>query len=144
MVVYDPTAQIEPGINSYGEQVEVVAHASLAGVIDEVHKTPAHAVVLGADSVTGLLPLLQAAASQLPDTPLLGWALPLRTAPALRAGADHYLVKPLSLATLKEGLAAVPQTPAAGPGRRRRRRSTAPAGAHAGPARRGDGGDSRS
>ena len=109
VVVYDPTAQIEPGINSYGEQVEVVAHASLAGVIDEVQKTPAHAVVVGADSVAGLLPLLQAAAPQLPDTPVLGWALPLRTAPALRAGADHYLVKPLSLATLKQALAAAPQ-----------------------------------
>ena len=109
LVVYDSTAQIEPGISSYGEQVEVVAHASLAGVIEEVRTTPAHAVVLGADSVTGLLPLLQAVASQLPDTPLLGWALPLRTAPALRAGADVYLLKPLSLAMLKAGLAAMPQ-----------------------------------
>ena len=65
--------------------------------------------MLGADSVASLLPLLHAAAPQLPDTPLLGWALPLRTAPALRAGADHYLVKPLSLAALKQGLAAVAQ-----------------------------------
>ncbi len=107
LVVYDATAQIEPGISSYAEQVEVVAQPSMAGVIDEVHKTPAHAVLLGADSVADLLPLLHAAAPQLPDTPLLGWALPLRTAPALRAGADQYLVKPLSLATLKQGLAAV-------------------------------------
>ena len=36
LVVYDATAQIEPGISSYGEQVEVVAHASMANVLDEV------------------------------------------------------------------------------------------------------------
>jgi hypothetical protein len=82
VVVYDPTAEIEPGLSSYGEQIELVAHAGMAGVIDEVHKTPAHAVLLGADSVAGLLPLLHAAAPQLPDTPLVGWILPLRTAPA--------------------------------------------------------------
>ena len=109
VVVYDPTAKIEPGLSSYNDQVEVVAYASMAEAIEDVHKTPAHAVLLGADSVVELLPLLHAAAPQLPDTPVLGWALPLRTAPALRAGADHYLVKPLSLATLKQGLAAVPQ-----------------------------------
>ena len=109
VVVYDPAAKIEPGLSSYNDQVEVVAYASMAEAIEDVHKTPAHAVLLGADSVVELLPLLHAAAPQLPDTPVLGWALPLRTAPALRAGADHYLVKPLSLATLKQALAAAPQ-----------------------------------
>jgi signal transduction histidine kinase/CheY-like chemotaxis protein len=109
VVVYDPTAEIEPGLSSYGEQLELVAHAGMASVIDEVHKTPAHAVLLGADSVAGLLPLLHAAAPQLPDTPLVGWILPLRTAPALRAGANQYLIKPVSLPTLKQRLAAVAQ-----------------------------------
>lgn len=109
VVVYDPTAEIEPELSSYGAQVEVVACAGMADVIDEAHKTPAHAVLLGANSVAGLLQLLHAAAPQLPDTPVLGWALPLRTASALRAGADQYLVKPLSLPALKQKLAAVSQ-----------------------------------
>ena len=65
-------------------------------------------MLLGADSVVELLPLLHMAAPQLPGTPLVGWVLPVRTASALRAGADHYLVKPLSLPTLKQRLAAVP------------------------------------
>jgi signal transduction histidine kinase/CheY-like chemotaxis protein len=107
VVVYDPTAEIEPGISSYGDQVEIVTQTSLTGVIDEVRRTPAHAVLVGAESAAGLLPLLRAAAPGLPDTPLLGWVLPPRTIPALRAGADQYLVKPLSLATLRQQLAAL-------------------------------------
>jgi CheY-like chemotaxis protein len=107
IVVYDPTAEIESGLSSYGDQVEVVTHTSLVGVVDEVRHTPAHAVLVGAESVGGLLPLLRTAASDLPDTPLLGWVLPQRTIPALRAGADQYLVKPLSLGTLQQQLAAL-------------------------------------
>jgi CheY-like chemotaxis protein len=111
VVVYDPTAEIEPGLDSCGDQVEVVAHTSMAGIVDEVRRTPAHAVLVGAESVGGLLPLLRAAAPSLPHTPVIGWVLPPRTAPALRAGADHYLVKPISLATLQQRLAAFEKPP---------------------------------
>jgi signal transduction histidine kinase/CheY-like chemotaxis protein len=106
VVIYDPTQEIEPGINSYADQVELVTGESMEDVIAEVQKTPAHAVLFGANSVEKLLPLLQTAAEQLPDTPLLGWVLPQRMSPALRAGADSYLVKPISLADLKQRLQA--------------------------------------
>ena len=46
---------------------------------------------------------------QLPDTPLLGWVMPKQISPAFRAGANVYLVKPISLAGLKQTLQAFAQ-----------------------------------
>ncbi len=104
VVVFDSTQEIESGISSFADKVELVSCASLAEVVCDVQKTPAHVVLFGANQTEDLLPLLQTAGPQLPDTPLLGWALPVRMSPALRAGADFYLVKPLSLASLKQKL----------------------------------------
>jgi CheY-like chemotaxis protein len=107
VVIYDPTQEIEPGINMFAGEVEMVTSTSLDQVIAEVQTTPAHAVLFGANRADGYLPLLQAAAQELPDTPLLGWTLPARMAPALGAGADQYLVKPISLAGLRQRLDAL-------------------------------------
>jgi signal transduction histidine kinase/CheY-like chemotaxis protein len=109
VVIYDPTQEIELGVSMYAGEVEIVASASPGEAIAEVQKTPAHAVLFGANRADRLLPLLQMAAQELPDTPLLGWTLPERMSPALHAGADQYLVKPISLASLRQQLEALAQ-----------------------------------
>ena len=109
LVIFDPTQEIEAGITSYTDQVELVTASSLDEAIADVQKTPAHAVLFGANEAADLLPILQAARQHLPDTPLLGWSLPLRISPAIRAGANHYLVKPVSLRSLKQKLQAFEQ-----------------------------------
>ena len=136
LVVYDPTAEIEPGLSSYGEQVEVVAYASMDQVIDEVHKTPAHAVLVGADSVVELLPLAArgraAAAGHAPAG--LGAALAHGVGAACRRRSLPG--QALEPGRTQRAIGGGAPAAAAGPGRRRRRRSAAPAGAHARPARR--------
>jgi signal transduction histidine kinase/CheY-like chemotaxis protein len=104
VVIYDPTQEIEPGLSSAADQIELVTSASLEDAIAEVQKTPAHAVLVGANGPEGLRALVKTTAHQLPDTPLFGWVMPTRLSPALRAGADHYLVKPISLVGLKQTL----------------------------------------
>src|SRR5690606_29726453 len=53
--------------------------------------------------------MLQTARQALPDTPVVGWTLPVRIAPALLAGADSYMVKPINLDGLKQKLNDFPQ-----------------------------------
>lgn len=104
VVIFDPTQEIEPGLSSAAGQIEMVASASLDEAIAEAQKTPAHAVLVGANGAEELRSALKKVALQLPDTPLSGWVLQARFSPALRAGADHYLVKPISLMGLKQSL----------------------------------------
>jgi CheY-like chemotaxis protein len=92
----------------YAEFVEILNSSSLDELIAEVQRTPAHAVVIGAHRTEDLAPLLSMAAHELPDTPVMGWAMPPRTAPSVRAGADHYLVKPLSTTSLRRVLSTLP------------------------------------
>jgi CheY-like chemotaxis protein len=42
---------------------------------------------------------------------LFGWVVPRRPSPAREAGADHYLVKPISVAALKTALATLDAPP---------------------------------
>jgi CheY-like chemotaxis protein len=82
-----------------------------SGGIDEAvadaQTTPAHAILFGSHNNNDLLAMVETARKQLPDTPVLGWTLPVRISPALRAGADGYLVKPINLERLKQRLRAL-------------------------------------
>lgn len=108
LLVYDSTEEIAQGISHWSEHVEIVTADCLDDVMAEARNTPVQALVLGAQNTTDLLPLLQEAASSLPDTPVFGWTLPARISPALRAGADHYLNKPISLEKFRQCLAGLP------------------------------------
>jgi CheY-like chemotaxis protein len=108
LVVFDPTQEILPGVGQFAGQVELVTANSVGETVAEVQKTPAHAILVGGHTPAVVLQTLQAARQALPDTPLVGWAMPARVAPALQAGANHYLVKPVSLETLKQKLDTIP------------------------------------
>lgn len=104
ILIFDSTKEIASGIDNFTNQVELVSTASIEETIFNAKKTPAHAVLFGANEAKDLLPALQTAREQLPDTPLVGWSIPLRISPALYAGANHFLTKPFGIANLKQTL----------------------------------------
>ncbi len=109
VVVYDATEDFAPWISSFSDQVELVNSSGFDDAIANAQKTPARAVLLGTHNKLELQAMLQAARQKLLDTPVLGWTLPVRIAPALRAGADSYMVKPINLDGLKQKLCDIPQ-----------------------------------
>jgi signal transduction histidine kinase/CheY-like chemotaxis protein len=100
LVVYDQSGEIHALAGHYSDDVEIVDTQSLAQVVQEIHRCPAHAVVLNAETPELLWPLITSIKQEIPGTPIVGCALPSRAKHALAAGAVDLLVKPVTRANL--------------------------------------------
>lgn len=110
-VIFDQTQQIVPALAEYADRIEMVELDQINTVIDNIHETPAHLVLLGGDKPREVEALVRLARRSLPDTPVAGWVIPEQTVPALAAGASLYLVKPIRQAVLFDALRSLDVNP---------------------------------
>ncbi|MFN8458964.1 MAG: hybrid sensor histidine kinase/response regulator [Anaerolineae bacterium] len=109
LIICDESNTLYPLLAPYADEVELICAQDLAQASRELQGYPAHAVIINAASARQLWPLLEQARLKIPDTPLLGCALPPRLDQARAAGAVNYLVKPVIRAKLQAALEALQQ-----------------------------------
>ena len=107
VVICDETGDLYPAFTRYSDEVEFVDTGNLAQAIHELRRCPAHAVILNTTSPNNLLPLVERARVEMPDTLILGCSVPPQVEHALRVGAVDYLIKPVTRADLEEAIKAV-------------------------------------
>ena len=107
VVICDETGDLYPALTRYSDDVEFVDVRSLAQVTRELQECPAHAVVLNAVSPDNLWPLVERAGPEMPDTPVIGCAVPPQMERAWKVGAVNYLIKPVTRPVLEEAIRAV-------------------------------------
>lgn len=108
-VVQDETGELVPLLGRYGDDLEIVAAQSIEQAAQEVQSSGAQAVLVNAPSPDCALTLVEAARLAMPETPIIGFALPSRAEHALAAGAIDYLCKPVTCARLQQALQAMDQ-----------------------------------
>ncbi len=109
VILCDETGDLRPVLERYADDIEFADSRDLQQVADELRHAAAQAVLINATTVHELLPLVEQAGREMPDTPVIGCSLPPRMEHAHAAGAKGYLLKPLLLADLEEALDALGQ-----------------------------------
>jgi signal transduction histidine kinase/CheY-like chemotaxis protein len=107
VLICDDTEVLYPIFTHYSDEIEFVDTRNLAQASQEAHRCPAHAVILNTTSPRQLESLLAQARSEIPDTPIIGCAVPPRIDYALNAGAVAHLIKPIRQADLEKVLRAI-------------------------------------
>jgi CheY-like chemotaxis protein len=109
VILLDTVDGIHPFLDEQSDQVEVVCQETIADVVTATTATPAHGVIVNGSSAESILPVMAELCRQVPDTPVLGWAMPTPTHRARAAGAMDYLVKPVTRADLVAILETLPR-----------------------------------
>ena len=107
VILCDETGELYPLFSRYAEPIEFADTRNLAQAARELEETAAQGVVINASSPKGLWSLIEEASSRLPDMPIIGCSLPPKTEHALIAGAQGYLLKPLTRADLQAAFEAL-------------------------------------
>jgi signal transduction histidine kinase/CheY-like chemotaxis protein len=107
ILVCDETMALYPILTHYSDEIEFVDTRNLAQASQEAQRCPAHAVILNATSPHQLESLVAQARLAIPDTPIIGCAVPPRVDYALNAGAIAHLIKPIRQANLEKALQAI-------------------------------------
>jgi signal transduction histidine kinase/CheY-like chemotaxis protein len=107
VVLCDRTGDLYPALSRYSGKVELVDTRDLPQAIEELERCPAHAVVVNAPSLDDLWPWVERARQEMPETPIIGYAVPPRLEHTLKARAVDYLIKPVSRKDLERVIQAV-------------------------------------
>src|SRR5690606_29255163 len=99
---------IHPLVEEEPEQVELVSKSTVAEVAQDATTTPAHGIMVNGPTAETVLTVMAEICRRVPDTPVLGWAVPTAANRAHAAGAIEYLVKPVTRGDLIGVLALVP------------------------------------
>jgi len=99
VVVCDETGFLYPALRRSREDFELVDAHTLEQAIVELHKTPASSLVLNS-SLGELGGVLERLRKEAPETPLVCSGFPRRIDDARQAGADGFILKPLTSLTL--------------------------------------------
>lgn len=105
VVLYDETGELAPLLVEE-EHLDLDDMADFTAALATAQASPAHALLINTASVAELWPLIAQAKAAVPDTPVIGYALPPRLAPLTESGAAYYLMKPVTRADLRSILAA--------------------------------------
>jgi len=100
VVVCDQAGGLVPELARYSGEIQFINTQDLTESVQESQRCPAHFVVLNTVSPGSLLPLIEAARREVPDTPIIGCCCPAPAAHAVQAGALDYLTKPVLCADL--------------------------------------------
>jgi signal transduction histidine kinase/CheY-like chemotaxis protein len=107
VLICDDAGVLYPQFSRYSDEIEFVDTRNLAETSQEARRCPAHAVIVNTTSPRQLEALLAKARSEIPDTPIIGCAVPPRIDYALDAGAIAHLIKPIRQADLEKVLRAI-------------------------------------
>lgn len=107
VVICDRTGDLYPALSRYSGEVELVETRDLPQAVEELERCPAHAVVVNAPSLDDLWPWVERARQEMPETPIIGYAVPPRLEHTLKARAVDYLIKPVSRKDLERVIQAV-------------------------------------
>jgi signal transduction histidine kinase/CheY-like chemotaxis protein len=102
VLVCDETGGLESNIAGYSPFVEIVNLKDLPQVIEEVKQCPAHLVVWNTNSFNHLGDQLFEIRQKIPNTPLIGCAIPPQINWAAKLGILAYLLKPIRRASLED------------------------------------------
>jgi signal transduction histidine kinase/CheY-like chemotaxis protein len=108
VILLDVNDGIHPLLEEESEQMELISKSTVAEVAQAATSTPAHGIVVNGPTIEKILPLMTDICRHVPDTPVLGWAVPTPANRAHAAGALEYLVKPVTRGDLIAALALVP------------------------------------
>jgi signal transduction histidine kinase/CheY-like chemotaxis protein len=107
VIVCDETGDLYAAFSRYSSEVEFVDARNLEQVTEELQQCPAHAVIINTASFDGQWATVDALGRQVPDTPIVGCSVPRSIERAIAAGAQGYLVKPVTRADLVGAIQAV-------------------------------------
>jgi len=107
VIVCDETRTLCPEFARYAEQVEFVDAPGLTQAIQELRRCPAHAVVVNTTHSDDIWPLIEAIRREATGTPIIGCSVPRLAQRAIDAGAQGYLIKPVTRADFQKVLRAV-------------------------------------
>ena len=104
LVVCDPTGGLAAAFGRYIDKIDLAVATDLREAILAVEECTPDAIVLNASARENLLPLIDRARREAPDTPVIGCLMPAQAASAVAAGAVGYLVKPVSRDDLEQAI----------------------------------------
>jgi len=107
VVVCDEAGGLCDAFAHHSDQAQFVDVRDLSEAIQELRRSPAHALVLNTPSSNRTLSLVEAARREVQDTPIIGCCVPPKLEHALKAGAMGYLTKPVKRAELSGAIEAV-------------------------------------
>lgn len=100
VVVCDETGFLYPTLLHSHEEYDLVDTRSLNQALDELRKTPAASLVLNLPHYGNLDIILSRLQKEAPETPVVCSSFPRRIDDAKRAGAEGFILKPLTSPTL--------------------------------------------
>lgn len=104
IIVCDPAASLRHTCQRYAEDAEFVEVPSPAHILPALEECPAHAIVLNGSSQEQMNDLVNETRGAVPDTPVIGCAVPPQLERALDAGAEGYLIKPVTRKDLEHAI----------------------------------------
>lgn len=107
IVLYDESGELAALLAQCADDVEIVDAPTFAEALQAAHACPAHLLMLNTAQVAAIGPLVQQATAVLPDTPVLGYALPTPRSDPRLADLVCYLTKPITRADLSQVLTRV-------------------------------------
>ena len=110
LVLYDPLGELYQSVNRFADEMDLVDACTADQLIEEVEKLPASAAIINTTQPAELWQLIDLLKYQLPNTPLIGCALPSQRHRAWEAEALDYLIKPITRDRLHQALDRVPGT----------------------------------
>jgi CheY-like chemotaxis protein len=95
-LVCDETGSLSSQLAGYSEDIEFIETNNLAQAVQTLEQCPAHAMILNAASRETLWSQIEIAQSEIQDTPIVGCVIPRSIASTMEAGAQGYVIKPVT------------------------------------------------
>jgi CheY-like chemotaxis protein len=108
IILLDANDGIHTLLDEGPEPIEFISKCTVEEVVQVASEAPAHGIVINGPTTEMIMPMIEEVCHRVPDTPVVGWALPTPTNRALAAGAMEYLVKPVTRGDIIDVLALVP------------------------------------
>ena len=104
LVIYDPLGEFYPSVSRFADEMDLVDARTTDELISEVGKLPASAAIINSSEPAGLWQQVDILKHQLPNTPVIGCAIPSQRRRAWEAEALDYLIKPITRDRLHQAL----------------------------------------
>ena len=104
LVVFDETGGLYPELARYSDEVELVEVNAIAEAAEELRRSPAHAVLINLGDQSLLGPAIERIKGEASSTPIIGSSVPRPAGRVLGAGAQGYLVKPVTRGDLESAI----------------------------------------